>query len=126
MTGVLASLAFVGLIGNAALSAAQRAASDAKPARAEAEARKASHWAPWSSAPWEQLAAAQLAQGERASARASLGKAIAKDSHNWRLWYELSLMSTGRARTSALAKAARLNPLQPELAQFRSALKTPR
>jgi hypothetical protein len=123
MTGVLASLALVGLAGNAALSAAHRAASDAKPGRAEAEARKASRWAPWSSAPWQQLAAAQLAQGKPALARQSLAKAIAKDSRNWRLWYELSLISTGRARTRALAEAARLNPLQPELAQFRSALK---
>jgi O-antigen ligase len=126
MTGLLASLAFIGLVGNAALSAAHRAASDGKPVRAEVEARKASHWAPWSSTSWQQLAAAQFAQGEQALARQSLAKAIAKDSRNWRLWYELSLMSTGRTRTRALAEAARLNPLQPELAQFRSALKTPR
>jgi hypothetical protein len=126
MTGVLASLALIGLAGNAALSAADRAASDAKPGRAEAEARNATRWAPWSSAPWQQLAAAQLAQGEQALARESLAKAIAKDSHNWRLWYELSLISTGRRRARALAEAARLNPLQPELAQFRSALRPPR
>jgi tetratricopeptide (TPR) repeat protein len=124
---VLAAFAFVGLVGNSALAASEEAARAGDVERAEAEARKAARWAPWSSAPWEQLAEVRFARGAAAAARASLRKAIEKDPRNWSLWYELALRSdTKAAQRVALARARRLNPLSPEIDQLRAALASAR
>jgi tetratricopeptide (TPR) repeat protein len=119
---VLAASVFVGLVGNSALAASEKAARAGELERAEAEARKAARWAPWSSEAWEQLAEVRFARGAAAAARASLRTAIAKDPRNWNLWYELALQSdTKAAQRVALARARRLNPLSPEIAQFQAA-----
>jgi hypothetical protein len=124
---VLSSFAFVGVVGTSALAASERAATAGDLEKAEAEARKAARWAPWSSEPWKELAQVQLAQGDDAAARGSLRKAIAKDAGNWRLWYDLALQSESRsAQRRALARARSLNPLSPEIDRFRAALATAR
>jgi hypothetical protein len=122
----LAAFALVGLIGNSAVAASRRAAAEADARKAEAEARRATRWAPWSSEPWRLLARAELAQGERETAHGSLLRALAKDRRNWRLWYELALATGGAEQRRALAAAARLNPLAPEIAALRRALRLPR
>jgi hypothetical protein len=73
---------------------------------------------PWSSAPWRTISArpSQLARQRFADARASLGKAIAKDPTDWHLWLDLAPASTGRPRIRALDRARLLNPLSPDLA----------
>jgi len=76
-------------------------------------------WAPWSSDPWRQLAEAQYAQGHFPAAQANFRKAIAKDPNNWLLWAELGVASEGTARRAAIEQALRLNPLAPELADYR-------
>ena len=53
--------------------------------------------------------------GDRAAARESFRKAIAKDPHDWTLYYELALASRGAERRAALAAAARLNPLGADI-----------
>jgi hypothetical protein len=58
-----------------------------------------------------------------AAARVSYRKAIAKDPHDWSLWYELAGASGGAARERALAQASRLNPLSPEIAEVREELR---
>jgi tetratricopeptide (TPR) repeat protein len=120
--GVLGAWAFMGVIGNGALAASEDATNQADRQTQEANARKASRWAPWSSAPWRLLGEAQLARGELAPARESLRRAIDKDPGDWRLWYDLALASAGAAQRQALARALHLNPLEPELVQFRSEL----
>jgi hypothetical protein len=127
LAGVVAVLGFslVGLVSNSALSASAEAASAENWGKAEAEARKASRWAPWSSAGWRQLGQVQLEQGKLAAAQSSFRRAIAKDARDWSLWLNLALASEGRARQEAAKVALELNPLSPEIALLRPALRLP-
>jgi tetratricopeptide (TPR) repeat protein len=119
----LAGVALVGLVGASADSASEEAAQASTPdyAEAEEEARKARRWARWSSEPWQRLGEAQFALGELAAARESFRAAIDKEPSDWELWFDLAQVSTGSERRRALAEATRLNPLSPELEQFREA-----
>jgi O-antigen ligase len=121
----LLGFAFVGLISNSALSASA-SARDHDGARAEQEARKAASWAAWSAQPWQALGETELAHGRLRAARASFARALVKDRNDWELWLDLAFASKGRAERVALAHAARLNPLSPEVAQFRRSLRRPR
>ena len=116
---LLVAFTFVAHVGNSSLAASVDAASRGNYARAEAEARKATRWAPWSFEPWQRLGEAQVAQGDLHAARASFRQAIERDHGNWGLWYELALASEGDARRDALERAARLNPLGEEIAALR-------
>ncbi|MBA2476273.1 MAG: O-antigen ligase family protein [Actinobacteria bacterium] len=122
---LLAGVAFVGLVGNSAL-AASRDATTSRPAEAAAEARKAQRWAPWSAEARQALGAAQRARGNPAAARRSYREAVERDPGNWRLWYELALVTDGREQTRALARAARLNPLGSEVVALRRAFREAR
>jgi len=116
---VLFVAALVGLRGNLALAASNHAADQLNWAKSAREARTAMDWAPWSSDPPRQLAEAQYAQGQFPAARANFRKAIAKDPNNWLLWAELGVSSKGKGRRAAIEQAFRLNPLAPELADYR-------
>jgi hypothetical protein len=118
----LAGVAFVGLVGASALSASEEAAAAGSPDwdKAEAEARKAKRWAPWSSEPWQRLGEAQLGRGDLVGARASFRKAIAKTPSEWLLWFRLAEASSGAEREEALAEAQRLNPLSEEIRDLRA------
>ncbi len=124
-TLLLAVIALVGLVGNSALATSRQAASG-RPSDAAAEARKAQRWAPWSAEPWQALGEAQRARGNPAAARRSYREALERDSRNWRLWYELALITDGNEQARALARAARLNPLSPEVAVLRRAFRDAR
>lgn len=118
----LAAVAFVGLVGSSAVAASEEAVQASPPdyAKAEDEARKASRWARWSSEPWQWLGEAQLGRGDTAAARVSFRRAIAEEPRNWFLWFRLAEASNGAQRQRALAQASRLNPLSPEIAEFRA------
>lgn len=118
----LAAVSFIGLVGSSALAASEDAAQASFPnyAKAEDEARKARGWARWSSEPWERLGEAQLGRGDLPAARRSFRRAIAEEPDDWFLWFRLAEASSGAGRERALAEAARLNPLSPEIAQFRA------
>jgi hypothetical protein len=113
------ALAFAGLAGNGAL-AASRSADDR--ATAEAEARKAMRWAPWSANAIEQLGEVQFEYGDLNAARQSFRRAIAKNPQDWDLWFDLAIASDGPTLREAVARATYLNPLDPELAALRHAL----
>ena len=81
------------------------------------------HFAPWSSAPWRRLGEAQLDAGLLAAAQANFRMAIANDPRDWTLWFELATASRGKARAQALAQASRLNPLSPEIANYRAQIR---
>jgi len=117
----LAALAIVVEVGNSALARSVSLASSDRPVAAERFARRAHRWAPWSAQPWQRLGEAQLAAGELRAARDSLRRAIRRDRTDWSLWYDLAEASSGHARARALAEAARLNPLSPEVATLRGA-----
>ncbi len=106
----IAALAFVGLVGNLALSASSHAASHRNWTKAAAEARRASNWAPWSSDALSKLADAQQGQGDDAAAAATLRAAIAKDPKNWQLWFNLYDAATGAEAKHAFRRTYQLNP----------------
>jgi hypothetical protein len=115
---VVGTSAFVFLVGQMQLSRAAAAADSARWTQAEAAARSASHWLPWSTEPERRLGEAQLAQGQRTAARVSFGKALSKDDGDWSLWLDLARASTGKVQAVALAHASRLNPRSPEIAEL--------
>jgi tetratricopeptide (TPR) repeat protein len=119
VVGLLGVVTFVGLIGNSALATAQDAAAKGDWTKSESQARKAVHWLPWSYLPWSALGEAQLQRGDRAAARRSFRKAIAKAPRLWTGWFNLARASSGRERLRALDEAVRRNPLSPEVAALR-------
>jgi len=118
---LLALVAIAGLIGNGALAASERAAAGRHWQASESQARRATRWLPWSAEAWRRLAIAQSNLGDLESARASARKAVTKSSSEWRAWLTLMRLSTGRDQRRALREAARLNPRDPEVVQFRLA-----
>jgi hypothetical protein len=115
----IAAFVLLGLLGNGAVSASSKSASAGNWEKAESQARRAMHFASWSPEPWRRLGEAQAGAGHLAAARASFRKAIAKDSGDWTLWFELAAASRGPQRARALNQAFRLNPLSPELDRLR-------
>jgi tetratricopeptide (TPR) repeat protein len=113
----------LGLLGNMAVSASSKSTTARHFTRAESQARRAITLAPWASEPWRKLGEAQTLEGKLAAARESYRQAIAKDPRDWSLWFELAGASGGAARQRALAEAARLNPLSPEIAAVREEAK---
>jgi hypothetical protein len=122
---ILGVAALLGLVGNSALGASDSAAQSGNWSSAERHARTAIRWLPWSAAGWQRLAEAQLGAHDRAGARHSLQRAIAKDPNDWVSWLDLVAATRGDAQTAALVEASRLNPLGPEIAQVYSAVANP-
>jgi O-antigen ligase len=136
LTVGLSAFSFLGFVANHAISASTDAARAADRDRAagrlrtaaehwdegETQVRRAARWAPWSTEPWRALADAQLLRRDRSGAAASFRRAIAKEPNDWSLWYGLARASRGRAQRLALRRAARLNPLSPEVAALREQL----
>jgi hypothetical protein len=114
----LSALTIVGLLGNTALESSQAAADNGNWTAAERHARTAIRWMPWSAAGWQSLAEAQLALHDRAGARRSVHRAIAKDPNDWVLWLDLVGASRGSEQTAAVERAYRLNPLDPSLVPY--------
>lgn len=109
-------------VGNRAADASDVALGVGDLARAEAEARTARSWMPWSATPWQQLGEAQLAGARDEAARASLEEAVARDPDVWSAW--LSLGALPRSGDAALDRAEALNPLAAEVSDLRDASRT--
>jgi hypothetical protein len=110
VAAVAGPLALFGLLGNLALSRSGDALRHGNLPAAVAAAKDARRWAPWSSQPWEQLAAVRRTQGDQAQERAAYRQAVRKDPRNWLLWLDLLSVSKGAERTHALAQLVELNP----------------
>jgi len=119
---VLASFAFVGLVGNRALTRSADAGLRGQATEARAEARTSARWAPWSYQPWEQLGELELADGSLAKAQTYFRKGIRKNERDWELWLDLALASDGRERLQAVTVAWRLNPRSPQIAEVAQSL----
>jgi hypothetical protein len=102
--------AVVGLVGNRSTAEATRALASGRIEEAQAEARRAAHWAPWSSEPLSIEGRVQLLRGDRRDTERTVHAALAKQALDWRLWYDLATVTTGAERQRALAEAHRLNP----------------
>jgi O-Antigen ligase len=119
----LAAFAFMGLVSNAAIASSDRALHADRWEKAEASARRATRWAPWSSTGWDRLGEAQLGKSDDSAALASLRKALAKDPNDWDIWLDYAAAASGRERRRAFARAAALNPRGDEIHDFREALR---
>jgi Flp pilus assembly protein TadD len=119
LASITAVTALAVQVGNTAQSRAYAALADARFADAATDARRARTWTPWASEPLRVLGDAQLALGRRTDARSTFAAALRKDPNDWRLWYDLARVTAGADRATALAKALRLNPFEPELLAFR-------
>jgi hypothetical protein len=116
---LLAVLALVGLRGNAAAAASQRAASTHHWTEAESEARTAVAWAPWSADARIALGLALLGQGRDAAAHDAFRAAVVRDPTSWQAWLDLARTSSGTERAHALATARHLDPREPQVLAFR-------
>jgi O-Antigen ligase len=114
--------AFVVLVGNLSLSRATTAARAGNWTASAHDAERARTWAPWSSEPYRLLGEAQLGQGATKAAAATLRRGIAKSPKDWNLWFDLARTTLGATQRDALAHAAKLNPLSPEIRELRSEL----
>jgi hypothetical protein len=120
VAGVAAS--FVMLTGNLYLGRATSAAQAGNWTASAHDARKARGWQPWSADPWRVLGEAQLALGNRDAAIASFHHAAGKSGNDWNVWFDLARATTGKEQQTALARASKLNPLSPEVAELRREL----
>jgi hypothetical protein len=120
---VMLVVALVMHVGNRAVGGGEEALVRGEATVAADRARRAQAWMPWAAYPWQLLGEAQLSLRHDSGARASLSTAIERDPERWSAWYDLAVVSSGRARGAALARAERLNPLGPEIAGLREELR---
>ncbi|HVS84912.1 MAG TPA: O-antigen ligase family protein [Gaiellaceae bacterium] len=123
LLALIAAAALAGVYGIAeqlTLARIGNAGSDV--AKAESAARTASDLAPWSTDPWQKLGETATDDSQFAVARTALHRAVAKDPHNWQLWFDLARASSGLPLIDALRKAEALNPHSPEIEAFRQQL----
>jgi hypothetical protein len=123
----LSLLAFVviGLVGNTATSSATNAANGGNWHRVESKTHSARRWAPWSATPLQLHAEAELAAGRLGAARRDFQRAVAKEPHDWTLWFGLAQVSDGGAANRALNQAQKLNPRSPEIREYLRAHASP-
>jgi O-Antigen ligase len=119
-TLAVAGVFFVTLVGNSAIAGSDAAVDDGNWSKAASEARKAKRWAPWSSEPWQRLGEAQLGQGAFAAAEHDFREAIEREPRDFELWLDLARATDGAERAAALRRATQLNPLSPEIEDFRA------
>jgi Flp pilus assembly protein TadD len=117
---VVAVVFFITLVGNTAIANSDAAVDDGNWSKAAGEARKARRWAPWSSEPWQRLGEARLGQGAFADAEHDFREAIEREPRDYELWLDLARATDGPARAAALRRATELNPLSPEIEDFRA------
>jgi hypothetical protein len=115
-------LAFGILAGNLFVARASQSAAAGDWSASARSARQARFWMPWSARPWQLVGEAQLGLDERQAAITSFDHALATNPDDWSLWFDLARTATGSVRGRALRRAARLNPLSPEVAELRQEL----
>jgi O-antigen ligase len=115
------AVAFVGLIGNIALSRADDAVLHGLGQTAAAQGAKAHRWAPWSAQALEDLGDGRLLLGQKRSGLAALRAAVAKDPGDWQIWFDIAAATDGSAHRTALSRAKALNPYSPEIADVEQA-----
>jgi Flp pilus assembly protein TadD len=111
-------LGVLAFLGNQAVAQARDASDRLEWERAEDSARRARSLQPWSPEPWRLLGEIELAEGSLAAARRHFRSGLSEDPDEWELWIGLGLASDRSPRREAFARAARLNPLSPELREL--------
>ena len=109
------AVAVVANVGNRSLAESVMALEQGDTRRAAEAARRAQVWAPWSHEPWQLLGESQLAARDDAAARRSLAQAIRRAPEEWRLWFDLAIVSEGPRARGSITRARELNPLGDEV-----------
>jgi O-Antigen ligase len=112
---LVAAFAF---LGNRALQDSIDATDRLAWSEAADSARRARTLQPWSPEPWRILGELELAEGSLAVSRRHFRRGLEKDADEFELWIGLGLASEGAAQRRAFERAARLNPLSPELREL--------
>jgi hypothetical protein len=118
LPAVLCLLAALAFLGNRALEHSIDSVDRLEWTEAAEAARRARRLQPWSPEPWRVLGEIELAEGSLATARRHFRRGLDEDPDDWELWLDLGLASSGDARRRAFERAARLNPLSPELREL--------
>ena len=119
-TVALALFSLIGLFANHALAESDRALDAGDPSGAQEAARSATRWAPWSAEAHHARARAAAGLGRGEQAREQLRTAARMNLYDWRIWFDLGTVTSGRERRRAFAEAAALNPLAPEISALRA------
>ena len=106
----LATVVAVALVGNTAVTAAERQISNGDVQQAGVEALRARTLLPWSPEPWLVLADVRARSHDPGGSRAALAAAVARDGADWTMWFRLAAASHASARNAALRHAVALNP----------------
>jgi len=112
---VAIAVALVAHVGNRSIAESVMALERGDTSGAVAAARRAKVWAPWSHEPWQLLGEAQLAERDDKAARRSLAEAIRRAPEEWRLWFDLAIVSERPKARTAITHARELNPLGDEV-----------
>jgi O-antigen ligase len=107
--------AFVGWIGNTALSRAETARDAGRYSQSISDANQAHRWMPWSARPRVVAGESFLLLGAQPQARSLLRGALRQDDGDWETWLALSRVTSGRESRRALARAGALNRLDPSI-----------
>jgi O-antigen ligase len=109
------AVALVAHVGNRSVAEAAMALELGDTQAAAEAAERAKSWAPWSHEPWQLLGEAQLAERKDAAARRSLEEAIRRAPEEWRLWFDLAIVTRGPQARGSVTRARELNPLGDEV-----------
>ena len=112
-------------VGNRDASASASAVARQSWSKAARDARGAERWLPWSSEPWQLLGDARFGAGDFAGAARAYRKAIAVDPRNWELWFDLGYSTDGKESDAAFARAAALDPRNPEIPRSQAGSRAP-
>ncbi len=112
---VTIGVALVAHVGNRAFADGVMALERGDTTGAASAARQARTWAPWSHEPWQLLGEAQLAERKDTEARRSLAEAARRAPEEWRIWFDLAIVSEGPRAREAITRARELNPLGDEV-----------
>jgi len=115
----VAALVTIGYAGNAAMQRSLQAVALGDLERSDGQAQTAGFWNPWSSDALRVQGEIARARGYPGDAASSFRAAIAIDRNDWRLWYDLALVTEGDEHERTLDEAERLNPLSPEVRALR-------
>lgn len=109
------AFAIVGLLGYTAASESATALAQGDYKQAEADARQAARWQPWSPRPWQLIAAVRYQRGDLVGAAHYYRLALQRDPDSWELWTDLGFALEGNEANRAFARAYSLNPRSLEI-----------
>ena len=107
---IAATLALAGFLGATAMEDASRALARGDLSAADAAARRATRWQPWSADPLLVRGRARLSMGDRAAARGLFARAAGRDPNDYRVWLALAAVTEGEVARAAVVRARELNP----------------